>query len=198
MGGSAERSVREELTFLSGPLQAGREDDWDLLLHMGLYEPLRGGEVPQLAFPKEGRYRVQMDHGQDGWQVHSNWLTVTVTEPKGEDRALLDELGPNVRSLKYGHVAVQRLLDRYPRSPYLQLARVHAFSNKETRARQDGARQLVRELSAQPNWGAFEDVRLGFLERLARVSGDGETAERAARELKARYPRSPMTRALRH
>jgi hypothetical protein len=218
----AIRSVREELIIVS-PLRAGREHSWDLLLHMGVYEPARGDAVPQLAFAREGRYRVQIAYGGDGWQVRSNGLTITVAEPKGEDRALLDELGRDIRSLKYGHLRVRRLLERYPRSPYLQVARVHAFVMQEnavmlgrdpetglelpdltarapdelTRARQAGARRLVEQLSAQGNWGAFEDVRLGFIERHARFSGDVQTAEHAAKELKARYPRSTLTQTLR-
>ncbi len=202
-------AIAEEMTSATS-VPAGADVHWSLLLHHGYYAPFNPSAEPQLAFAEPGKWRVQVRYGP----ASSNWVSVAVTAPAGDDEAVLETLSKDLFALKHGGPSAEALLARHPKSRYLLPARV-SRAERELRQLQSGqdassGRQLparsfeetrreCRQLSAelqQGSWGVYEEERLTFLVLSAQAAGDNELARQALKQLQGSYPHSPSAQAL--
>ena len=120
--------------------------------------------------------------------------------------------------VKLGVGKVRQLLEKYPESRYLRLARIARYHEMERRVldRQHpdtgepsnvssedwpafaaGAYRRMAQDLASETWGPFEDVRLMLIAEYAKRGGDAEGAERAKQEVLSRFGNSRVAQEIR-
>jgi hypothetical protein len=201
--------IVDEMTT-TPPAPAGADVHWDLLLHHGYYEPFNPSAEPELAFAEAGKWRVQVRYGP----ASSNWVSVAVAAPAGDDEVVLETLSEDLFALKHGGPSAEALLARHPKSRYLLPARV-SRAEREVHQLQTGHdilsgrplpardseetrrewRQLGAELQ-QGSWGVYEEERLTLMVLSAQAAGDNELARQTLERLQGSYPHSPSARVL--
>lgn len=194
-------------------LEPGREKYDAVLLLFG-----RHGDDPgapeTFIFPRRGQYTVRIRYSDDQvGPVEANPVRFTVEEPSGADAEVFQSLGGQPLEIKYGGAKARPLLQSYPDSPYLRLARLDTFDERELRLldRRDPRtdeplwhltqndrdafvrselRAMADELLGLRDLGPFEETRLFRAADYARRGGDPVTAERVELEILERFPRS--------
>ena len=158
----------------------------------------------QFAFPTTGVYRVQARYGT----VASNWLTIDVVPPVGEEATVYEFIRANpwlvtpFVSLRQP-VNLEVMLRLHPESRYLARTRLLLWEEKARRAYEDAPEQpgvvpftgnvpaVLDEIATTPIPGPVDEDRLVLLARSAEMTAHRETALAAWRELLRKYPAGP-------
>lgn len=207
-------------------LKPGDEVVTNLVLFRGGYVTgLADRPTDALLLPAKGRYSVQAVYmRQEPW-VTSNALSVTVAEPTGADREILQAVGRDRSILEAnGDAATQaawkELIRKHPESPYLRWARLcllkrrgealHNWQDPDTgellldrmdqagiaRVRVKHYREMADDILSDPNWGPFEEEAMALAFSYARASGHQDAEARARKELFEKYPRSATVKQI--
>jgi hypothetical protein len=231
--GTGARLYREyphelvEKPLVTRSFAAGEEDVVNLVFSRGGYLVRPGGEVEEgLLFPRKGEYSVTAVYVQDGLPsgVASNTLRFTVGEPSGGDREVLAEMRRDPWLVRADGPApsqarAKALLERYPESRYLRLAKLERFQQqasalhnerdpvtgesvfhlgKEGLAefRRQHYRRLAEEMLSEGDWGPFEEEALAFAGLYAAAGGDEATSTRVRKQLFDKYPLSATVKRI--
>jgi hypothetical protein len=215
-----------ERALVRHSLKQGEERVFDLVFYQGGYVDHPGGQPHDaLLFSSASEYLVRAIYVHDGApsMVVSNQLRFKVAEPKGAERAILDQLRKD-RTLvtadgsPQSRAVVRDLLVRSPDSPYLRLAKLELFRQRhnalyneydpDTGAsiqhlgpegigsfRREYYRRMSREVLAE-DWGPYADEALALAALYAWGAGDRETSLRLKKDLLERYPQSVPARQI--
>lgn len=212
----AARAPNEGLTVRMIP-KTNRDFTQNVVLVWGMYatDCRNGGDSPPL--PTVGKYGIKLSYDDGRQHAESNVVAFTVKEPSGKDREVFERVGKDPVVLWRGSPD-RKLLEKYPDSPYLHLARINALSDREAalegrtdpdtgeslwRLSQDEYdalcaryhRRVAQELLATA-WGAFDEERLELAAVHAQYGDDTTTHDRAKLELEQRFPGSQALRRL--
>lgn len=206
----------EERVVAADPLSAGDEVVSELVLLYGLH----GMKSEGYLFPVPGTYALMVRYADNKNPADSNIISVRVSQPDGTERTVFDAVKADPNEIKLGGPKAQRLAAKNPSSRYLRAARVAHYREKESRLRDrrdpetgdplsmsqdqwehsaaDTYRRMAEEIKEAEDWGPYEDVRLAMLAEYAKRGGDVEEAERAKKEVLARFPKSRVADAIRN
>lgn len=196
--------------FAATSLMPGQRHEAEYVFYRGR---LTAGGKPrgEFAFPAAGSYSVAavylMGVSSDAMRptgIVSNWIRIRVKEPTGGDAAVLALMGSRATAPRFGGIhedldVLRSLLQQYPQSPYLRLARLEDFRLRapvgqtipgggEQALRE--CRQLLDEVWAVKDWGPFQPEALALASRFASCVGERSLADRYRSELTRRYPHS--------
>lgn len=210
--------VLEDPVTLMTPLTPGAEYVSELLLLFGYRMDAPQSHEFLLSMP--GTYTVTIRYADEKNPAESNAITVRVKPPEAADRTVFETLKSDPFEMKLGGPKTDALLEKHPGSPYLRVARVARYREKEHRLleRQDPEtgdplslsddqrapfaasfyRAMADDVEASGNWGPYEDVRLGMLAGYAKRGGDSQLAERTRKELLTRFPKSRAADGIRN
>jgi hypothetical protein len=209
-------------------LAPGEEVVTEHVFHKGGYTD-ETGRTRQLSFlfPKPGVFWVRAVYVHLGvvTDVRSNRIRFEVKEPVGSDAVVMDAIRTRSELLAGegglpGLAATQRLLDRYPRTPYLRMFKLSQFRQRSAllgaeydpdtqqsffhlgeEGRTDFKRRyyarMVEEVLAEPDWSPFGDDALALAAVFAIGAGDTALAERLKKELIEKNPDSPRAARVR-
>lgn len=198
------------------PLRAGDEVETDLTLLYGLH----GMKAEGYLFPLPGTYALMLRYADNKNPADSNTVSISVSQPAGAERAILDAVKADPFDIKVSGPNAQRLAAKNPSSRYLRMARIEHYREKERRLRDrrdpetgdplsmsqdqwdlfaaDAYRRMAEDIKETDDWGPYEDVRLAMLAGYAKRGGDVEEAERAKKEVLTRFPKSRVANAIRN
>ena len=203
-----------------GGMTRGTVTVTNLILVQGRYEEesLRGWGG--FLFRAPGKYSVSVVYTDPatGGSATSNALRFTVSEPTGEDREILEaaKTRPMMLALlgdRESRAKAEELMHRHSRSPYLRYTRLRAlwarlwYPHKDLapetldrfrRYDRDAHERYLREhfhkigdeVSAETEWGAFEEEALALAIAAAQQELDKDKANHARDELFRKFPDS--------
>jgi hypothetical protein len=204
------------------------EEVVNVVFSSGGYLDRPGGVVRDgLLFARPGVYSVTALYVHDGARpsgVASNTLRFRVLEPRAADREVLRELesvpgGAGPASAALRQARARELLERYPDSPYLRLARLERYREQDdalhnerdplsgesihhlgregmAALRRQHYRRLAEEILAWNDWGPFEEEALALASLYALGAGEMPLRDRARQMLLDRHPGSASARQI--